>query len=225
MAKKRDEVLNDEKIISLYTDYVLANAKRPSSVYQFAKNNGFEEAEFYKFFTSFEALEKQFFVKIFEYTLELLHKNEAYQNYDSSEKLTSFYFTFFEMATANRSFVCYLLQSDKNAIKNLSKLTKLRSCYLKYALEILEKPIKIEQKSVVEIQDKVLREASWLQFLSILNFWLHDESPNFEKTDIFIEKSVKASFDLAYNIPAQSIIDFGKFLWKEQMGGMFFSKN
>jgi ubiquinone biosynthesis protein COQ9 len=50
---------------------------------------------------------------------------------------------------------------------------------------------------------------------------MNDESSNFEKTDVFIEKSVKASFDLAYNIPTQSIIDFGKFLWKEQMNGMF----
>jgi hypothetical protein len=100
-------------------------------------------------------------------------------------------------------------------------VSKLREVYLDYTLTILEKPIKIEQESVVKIQDKVLQEASWLQFLSIFNFWMNDESSNFEKTDVFIEKSVKASFDLAYNIPTQSIIDFGKFLWKEQMNGMF----
>ena len=132
-----------------------------------------------------------------------------------------FYFTFFEMATANRSFVIHLLKEDKNPMKNLGKLSKLREVYLEYALTILEKPIKIEQETVVKIQDKVLQEASWLQFLSIFNFWMNDESPNFEKTDVFIEKSVKASFDLAYNIPTQSVIDFGKFLWKEQMNGMF----
>ena len=132
-----------------------------------------------------------------------------------------FIFTFFEMATANRSFIMHLLKENKNAMKNLGKLTKLREVYLDYALTILDKPIKIEQETVVKIQDKVLQEASWLQFLSIFNFWMKDESVNFEKTDIFIEKSVKASFDLAYNIPTQSIVDFGKFLWKEQMNGMF----
>jgi ubiquinone biosynthesis protein COQ9 len=109
-------------------------------------------------------------------------------------------------------------QSNRNSDGEMSKL---REVYLDYALTILEKPIKIEQETVVKIQDKVLQEASWLQFLSIFNFWMKDESKNFEKTDIFIEKSVKASFDLAYNIPTQSIIDFGKFLWKEQMNGMF----
>ena len=180
-----------------------------------------DETDFYHYFTSFELLEKQYFVTMFAYTLELLEKNEAYQSYESADKLSAFYFTFFEMATANRSFVIYLLKQDKNPMKNLGKLSKLREVYLDYALTILEKPIKIDQESVVKIQDKVLQEASWLQFLSIFNFWMNDESSNFEKTDVFIEKSVKASFDLAYNIPTQSIIDFGKFLWKEQMNGMF----
>lgn len=220
-APKKKKAITEDVIVSAYTDYCLTHGKKPNSVYEFAKQNTMEESEFYQFFASFEFLEKQYFVSMFAYTLELLEKNEAYQSYESSDKLSAFYFTFFEMATANRSFVVYLLKQDKNLMKNLGKLSKLRELYLEFALTILEKPIKIEQETVVKIQDKVLQEASWLQFLSIFNFWMNDESPNFEKTDVFIEKSVKASFDLAYNIPTQSVIDFGKFLWKEQMNGMF----
>lgn len=220
-APKKKKAITEDTIVSAYTDYCLTHGKKPNSVYEFAKHNTMEESDFYQFFTSFEFLEKQYFVSMFAYSLELLEKNEAYQSYESADKLSAFYFTFFEMATANRSFVIYLLKQDKNPMKNLGKLSRLREVYLDYALTILEKPIKIEQETVVKIQDKVLQEASWLQFLSIFNFWMNDESPNFEKTDVFIEKSVKASFDLAYNIPTQSVIDFGKFLWKEQMNGMF----
>lgn len=220
-AQKKKIAITEDIIISAYTDYSLTHGKKPNSVYEFAKLNGMTESDFYQFFTSFESLEKQYFVAMSDYTLTLLEKNEAYQSYESADKLSAFYFTFFEMATANRSFVIYLLEQDKNPMKNLGKMSKLREVYLDYALTILEKPIKIEQETVVKIQDKVLQEATWLQFLSIFNFWMKDESKNFEKTDIFIEKSVKASFDLAYNIPTQSIIDFGKFLWKEQMNGMF----
>jgi hypothetical protein len=50
-----------------------------------------------------------------------------------------------------------------------------------------------------------------------MKFWLDDTSPSFEITDIFIEKSVKASFDLINTTPLKSIIDFGKFLYKEKM--------
>ena len=220
-APKKKKVITEDVIVSAYTDYCLTHGKKPNSVYEFAKHNTMEESDFYQFFASFEFLEKQYFVSMFAYTLELLEKNETYHSYTSADKLSAFYFTFFEMATANRSFVIHLLKEDKNPMKNLGKLSKLREVYLEYALTILEKPIKIEQETVVKIQDKVLQEASWLQFLSIFNFWMNDESPNFEKTDVFIEKSVKASFDLAYNIPTQSVIDFGKFLWKEQMNGMF----
>ena len=220
-APKKKKVITEDVIVSAYTDFCLTNAKKPNSVYEFAKLNNMDESDFYHYFASFELLEKNYFVSMFAYTLELLEKNEGYKSYDSANKLSAFYFTFFEMATANRSFIIHLLKEDKNPMKNLGKLSKLREVYLDYALTILEKPIKIEQGTVVKIQDKVLQEASWLQFLSIFNFWMKDESKNFEKTDVFIEKSVKASFDLAYNIPTQSIIDFGKFLWKEQMNGMF----
>ncbi|WP_353169309.1 TetR family transcriptional regulator C-terminal domain-containing protein [Flavobacterium sp.] len=220
-APKKKKVITEDVIVSAYTDFCLTNAKKPNSVYEFAKLNNMDESDFYHYFASFELLEKNYFVSMFAYTLELLEKNEGYKSYDSANKLSAFYFTFFEMATANRSFIIHLLKEDKNPMKNLGKLSKLREVYLDYALTILEKPIKIEQETVVKIQDKVLQEASWLQFLSIFNFWMNDESKNFEKTDVFIEKSVKASFDLAYNIPTQSIIDFGKFLWKEQMNGMF----
>ncbi|NHM00732.1 TetR family transcriptional regulator C-terminal domain-containing protein [Flavobacterium difficile] len=220
-APKKKKTISEDLIVSAYTDYCLTHGKKPNSVYEFAKLNGMDESDFYQFFASFEFLEKQYFVSMFTYTLELLEKNEAFQTYDSANKLSAFYFTFFEMATANRSFIMHLLKENKNAMKNLGKLSKLREVYLDYALTVLDKPIKIEQETVVKIQDKVLQEASWLQFLSIFNFWMKDESANFEKTDIFIEKSVKASFDLAYNIPTQSIVDFGKFLWKEQMNGMF----
>jgi hypothetical protein len=46
---------------------------------------------------------------------------------------------------------------------------------------------------------------------------MKDQSPGFEKTDIYIEKNVKASFDVVYSVPFDSLFDFGKFLWKEKM--------
>ena len=50
-----------------------------------------------------------------------------------------------------------------------------------------------------------------------MKFWLEDSSASFEKTDIFIEKAVNASFDLIDVKPLKGILDFGKFLYKEKM--------
>ena len=64
MAKKKKNLEQD--IISYYMDYVLAHDKKPASVYHFAKTNNFDEAEFYSFYGSFEALEKNIFKVFFD---------------------------------------------------------------------------------------------------------------------------------------------------------------
>ena len=218
MAKKKTIEINKETIVNFYTDYVLTNGKRPHSIYEFAKNNSIEEVEFYKYFASFEALEEQFFSDMLHYTLELLSNTPEYKNYDASQKLSCFYFTFFEVATANRSFIMHLLKNEKMPFKNLMKLKSLRKDFLSYVKTVLETPYKIENQRITNIQNRVVHEGAWLQFMSILKYWMEDTSANFEKTDVFIEKSVKASFDMVYNVPIESILDFGKFIWKEKFG-------
>lgn len=220
MAKKKS-MITEEKIIELYTDYCLTHGTKPNSVYQFSKENQFEESEFYNFFTSFEQLEAHYFAKMFDYTLEVMKRDKEYQSYDSAQRLTTFYFSFFEMATANRSFVKYLLENGKIPFKNLSKLIQLRLRFLSFVKDILENPVKMENQKAINFQSRLVNEAAWLQFMSILSFWLNDNSARFEKTDIFIEKSVKASFDMLYNVPIEGIIDFGKFIWKEKVATRF----
>jgi hypothetical protein len=46
---------------------------------------------------------------------------------------------------------------------------------------------------------------------------MKDESKEFEKTDVYIEKSLRASFDLIEKNPFESLIDFGKFIYKESI--------
>lgn len=216
MATKKIITPDRSGIIDKYSDYCLMNGKRPESVYKFTKENGFDEALFYQYFPSFDMLERQFFVDMFTHTLEVLEKSPAYAGYSGTEKISAFYFTFFELATANRSFIIFTMEEGGFRLRNLVKLKELRKAFTAYAEVILEKPFETHGHRVGKIQDTALREGAWLQFLSIFKFWVDDTSPAFEKTDIFIEKSVKASSDLVYNTPLQSIIDFGKFIWKEK---------
>lgn len=216
MATKKIKIVTKQDIIDNYMDYCLMHGNRPATVYKFAKENGFTEADFYNFFTSFEMLEHHYFVEMFTYTLEMIEKSPNYTAYSGTEKISAFYFTFFELATANRSFIIYLMRGENSSVRNLLKLKELRKAFTTYAGTILEKPISIDNHRADKAQDKALREAAWLQFLSIFKFWMKDTSPGFEKTDVFIEKSVKASSDLVYNSPLQSLFDLGKFVWKEK---------
>jgi hypothetical protein len=75
-----------------------------------------------------------------------------------------------------------------------------------------------KQERIEKIQDKAITESAWMQFIITLKFWLEDSSTSFEKTDVFIEKSVNTSFELLNIAPVKSVIDLGKFLYKEAVG-------
>lgn len=214
MAKKKE--ITHKDILGFYIDYFLENNKQPHSVYKFAKHYNFEETVFYANFTSFEQIEKTYFTSLFEQTLALLHKSEDFDSYDARTKLLSFYFTYFEMLTANRSFTVALLKEDKNKLKNLSKLSELRTHFKAFYNELDIEKIDLKQDKLIEIQEKSMTEMAWIQFLFTLKFWIDDTSISFEKTDIFIEKSINTSFDLMDIAPLKSLIDFGKFMWKEK---------
>lgn len=214
MAKKKE--ITNQDILGFYIDYFLENNKAPHSVYKFAKKYNFEEAVFYANFSSFEQIEKTFFTSLFQQTMSLLEKSEDFESYDARTKLLSFYFTYFEMLTANRSFTVALLKEDKNKLKSLSKLTELRKHFKQFFDTLEIEKVDLKQEKLVEFQEKTMSEMAWLQFLFTLKFWIEDTSLSFEKTDIFIEKSVNTSFDLLDITPLKSLIDFGKFMWQEK---------
>lgn len=214
MAKKKN--LSETDIISFYMDYVLEHNENPKSVYAFAKGNNFEESVFYKYFGNFEAIEAHVFKAFFDNTLTLLLKSEDYLNFDARNKLLSFYFTFFENLTANRSYVVYALNQHKNQLKNLKVLSGLKKDFANYISTLDIETLNLKKEELEKIQKRALEESAWVQLLLTLKFWIDDTSAGFEKTDIFIEKSINSSFDVLDIAPIKSVIDFGKFLFKEK---------
>jgi len=216
MAKKKN--ISSEKIIELYMDYVLQHSENPKSIYIFAKENNFEENDFYQHYTSFENIEKSIFTEFFNHTLTVLAKSDEYETFDSRNKLLSFYYTFFEVLTANRSYVVYTLQHKKHILKKLKTLRSLRNEFAKYVTNLGIETLELKQEKLEKLQQNAINESAWAQLLFTLKFWLDDNSKAFEKTDLFIEKSVNASFDIINITPLKSVIDLGKFLFKEKMG-------
>ena len=198
-------------------EFVLENNHQPKSVFSFAKENNFEEADFYKFYGSFDAVEEAIFSEFFHHTITVLAKSEDYENYDARNKLLSFYFTFFEILTANRSYVVYALENAKRDLKKMKSLKSLRENYIQFVENLNIERIELKQETLEKIQNRSIKESSWMHLLITMKFWLDDVSPSFEKTDIFIEKSINARFDVMDIKPLKSIIDFGKFILKEKV--------
>ncbi len=215
MAKKKN--VSKQDIMSMYMDYVLEHDEDPKSVYKFCKENNFDEALFYQSFSNFDTIKNAVFTAFFENTIGLLHKSEEFESFDARNQLLSFYFTFFENLTANRSYVVHALEHNKSKLKTAKSLQGLRTHFKMFIDNLDIEKLDVKQERLEKLQDRALSESAWVQLLITMKFWLDDTSPSFEKTDVFIEKSVNASFDVLNIAPVKSILDLGKFLFKEKM--------
>ena len=198
-------------------NYVLEHNEKPKTVFHFSKQNAISETEFYNFFGTLESVEKEIFKMFYENTIQLIEKDKEYDSYDMRSKVLSFNFTFFELLTANRSYVLFALKEEKNQLKSLMQLSSLRSHYKEFVSGIISEDLLIKQEQIQNIQEKAIQESFWVQLLLTMKFWLDDTSPALEKTDIYIEKSINTAFELMNVAPLDSLIDFGKFLFKEKV--------
>ena len=206
-----------DKIIRAYMDFVPMNGKGPSNVFSFCKEHNFKEDQFYNYFGSFDAINKEVFSLFFDNASNLLANSKDYQEFDTRNKLLTFYYTFFEVLKANRSYVVQILKNSDNTVESISLLAKLRHQFIDY-LETLElSSMASELGKLEELSKRGTKEVLWSQLLAILKFWLDDDSANFEKTDVFIEKSIKAGFDIMDTTPLKSVIDLGKFIFSEKI--------
>lgn len=207
--------ITQEQIISFYMDEVLSEETMAQSVYAFAKRHHFEESEFYQFFNGFDHLKEEIFAAFGNNTISMIQQSEGYQQYETQQKLLSFYFTFFELLTANRSYVMAQLSGNNDKLSSLKSLGALRRVFVKYVTQLGVVQIDLKSDQLNKLKDKGVSESMWMQLLITLKFWMEDRSKGFEKTDIFIEKTIKAQFDLIDTTPVQSVFDLAKFLWKE----------
>jgi len=213
---EQKNIITEDKIFDLYGDYILNRGERPKNIYRFAKDNEFEEKDFYDYFSSFEQIEKSILVNLFDKSVELASEVNSSEEITSKEKLLNVYFIFFENMTMNRSLVLMILGKDK--LHSIKVSNQLKDAHLDFIKTLDFNDWEIIQKAkddVKNFHEKVRAEALWLHLVSAIEFWKKDTSPAFEKTDIFIEKTIDTGFELMDNEPLRKAVDLGKFLFKE----------
>ena len=155
----KTKAITKDVIISAYMEYVLMNEKTPKSVYKFTKEHAMTEAAFYSFFGSFENLQQGIWTAFFENAMKLGQKNPEYATFSNQEKMLTFFFVFFELLTANRSYVVYALNESSNQLENLKKLKGLRSKFLNYIDQLDIEVLQIKNKQLEQIKDSVVQET------------------------------------------------------------------
>ena len=210
------------QIQDAYIDYVLTNNEEPKSVYVFAKQLGITEQEFYAFYSSFIAVEKAIWADLTTKAIAEIQQQEVWVNYISREKILAFFYAYIELLKTRRSFVVYSLKKSRTRISTPEVLDDVKTIFENFADNIIKEGLASGELADRRYLSKRYKDALWVQFGIILNFWINDNSSNFEKTDEAIERGVNVTFDLFQRSPLDNIIDYGKFItrnsrFKERM--------
>ncbi len=214
---------NAEEIKISYIDYVLTNGEPPKSVYNFAKKLKITEAAFYKIYGSFDAIEKGVWEDLTIATILKIKEQEVWPQYSAREKMLSFFYSFLELLKSKRSFIIYTLKKHPKRLTVPDVLTGAKSEFLSFSEDVINEGLDSGELTDRKFFSKRYKDALWLQFAFIINFWMDDDSKDFEKSDEAIEKGINVTFDLFQRSPIDNLFEYGKFLtrngkFKEKMG-------
>ena len=206
-----------------YIDYVLTNDEQPKSVYSFVKKLKITEAEFYAFYASFESIEKNIWFELTVEAIDEVKKQELWEQYSSREKMLSFFYSYVELLKSQRSFVIYSLKKQPKKLGTPAVLSGVKPIFENFAEEIINEGLESGELADRKFFAKRYKDALWVQYAFILNFWIDDDSNGFEKTDEAIERGIQVTFDLFQRSPIDNLFEYGKFLsqngkLKEKMG-------
>lgn len=202
-------------IRNAYRKHILLEGKRPNTVYKFCSDLGISEKDFYSAFASFDAIEKGIWQNFLTTTLTRLQQDANFGAFSCREKVLAFYFTLAEELKAERSFVLHQLQTWQPSAGLPTFLKSFRSQFEEWFALILLEGKQTGELAPRPFLDQQYGSLFWMHFLFVLQFWKRDDSSEFEKTDVAIEKSVNLAFDLLGKGVLDGALDFGKFLYQE----------
>lgn len=216
-TKTRKKKVSKEDLIGRYMTTVLEQGTFPENIYKFCHEQKIEESEFYNQFGSFDGLREEIWAQFHHMALNLTHKARGYTKMGAKDRLLTYYFTLFELLTANRSYVLFALDSSEPWSNRVQQLSGLRRGVKAFAKELIREANDQKTLGIFKHPEELFSEGAWAETVVILKYWMRDNSPGLEKTDAFIEKSIRAVFDLFETTPLESVLDLGKFLWKDKM--------
>lgn len=202
-----------QEIQDSYIDYVLTNNEPPKSVYVFAKNIGITEPEFYAFYSSFTAVEKAVWTDLTRKTIAEIEGQEVWASYSAREKVLAFFYAYIELLKSKRSFIVFSLNRYKYdmRLQTPDVLTDTKQVFENFAENTIREGLDKGELADRKFFSKRYKDALWVQFGVIVNFWINDSSTGFEKTDEAIERGVNLAFDLFERSTLDNLIDYGKF--------------
>lgn len=201
-------------------EYVCERATDLRSVADFCQQKGLTEEEFYAHFEDLHALDSHIWEALMEKSIETTISDPLHEELSAADKLLSLYYVFFENLSLNEKFILISLVETRSVIARIKLWKALRKVFRQYIHQVISSRtvsnIPLGGK-IEEFRQKAVDESFYLQFAFLVDFWQKDDSPDREKTDAAIEKTVRASMDLLDIQIVDSVFDWARFVWKEKI--------
>lgn len=206
--------MDKDRIKQAYLAYVGQHNQPPASVFQLTQQLELPEAEFYRYYPNFAAIDREVWADFGREARTRAAQEPVWAEYGAREKLLAFYFTLLELLKQHRSYALLTLRRSEPSLPGLTPrvLDDFRQDFETFVADLLR-----EGRQTEEVASRPLMQAQyprlfWQQALFVLGFFAKDESLNFERTDAAVEKAVTLSFDLVGRNTLDSAVDFARFL-------------
>lgn len=194
---------------SWYMEYVLEHGHPPPSVFKFCKTNGIEERDFYSSFPAFSAVEAEIWSDLVDRTGEVVDADPEFSSYPTQQKILAFLFTFLEQALEHRSFLLARFPGPNPRHRSVRKM----ACrYGDRATTWLQEGADSGEIAKRGRLNTIYSHVLALHLLLVIDFWLKDGTSQFERTDAYIEKTVKLVSELIRTQAGDATIDLVRFL-------------
>jgi len=197
------------EIVNAYVNAVLEHGHFPPSVYAFCKELDLSESDFYLHFSSFRAVESAVWADMLEATVERLDADGDFADYGASQKVLAALYTLLEEMLPRRSFILVRFPGVKPRDAVFKKMLCRYNHLIKdWIEEGIDRGDIAKRGRLTELYAPVFS----LHLLTVIDFWLKDESEQFQRTDAYVEKTVAFVGELIRTQAADAAADLARFL-------------
>jgi hypothetical protein len=199
------------RIQSAYLHELKAEGRPPVSLFKFCQILGISERDFFSEYSSLEAVEIHWWRHMMDGLIHSVESGAEWPSFSARHRMLAFLFAFTTAALDHRSLLLLRMghANPLTAVPEWSGLEDRFEAFAKSVLMLGRQQGEIASRGPVTA---VYPKAMKLLLRSVVAYNLKDESPKFERTDAFIEKSVAVLFDVMGRQVLDSGFDLLRFL-------------
>jgi AcrR family transcriptional regulator len=198
------------ELIAAWSEMARKTGTPPNSIPRFCSRLEIEEGDFFRLFPSMQAVERAFWREQIERVVQSVKDGGEYEGFDARQRFLTVVFAFLEDSLSYRSLL--LMRFQNSSACRAKELARFDETIRAFVSEILEQGRETGEIAERGRVSRLYPEGFVLLFHRIIHFHLQDESEGYERTDAFVEKSVKFAFDVISTQAIDSAIDLARFL-------------